>query len=60
MRLEDLQLAYDFVLYIVVGITVGYILYQRYDNGIFVVVGFLLGVFLAFLNLFRLIRRKYI
>ncbi|AXI25527.1 hypothetical protein CFE53_05030 [Methanofervidicoccus sp. A16] len=60
MRLEDLQLAYDFVLYIVVGITVGYILYQRYDNGIFVVVGFLLGVFLAFLNVFRLIRRKYI
>ncbi|MBW9219881.1 AtpZ/AtpI family protein [Methanothermococcus sp. SCGC AD-155-N22] len=60
MRLEDLQLAYDFVLYIIVGITVGYILYQRYDNGIFVVVGFLLGVFLAFLNLFRLIRRKYI
>ena len=60
MRLEDFQLAYDFVLYIIVGITVGYILYQRYDNGIFVVVGFLLGVFLAFLNLFRLIRRKYI
>ena len=59
MRLEDLQLAYDFVLYIVVGITVGYILYQRYDNGIFVVIGFLLGVFLAFLNLFRLIRKKF-
>ncbi|HIQ39153.1 MAG TPA: AtpZ/AtpI family protein [Methanothermococcus okinawensis] len=58
MRFEYFQLAYEFVLYIVVGISVGYILYQRYNNGVFVVVGFLLGVLLAFLSVFRLIRRK--
>jgi len=58
MGLEDLQLAYEFVLYIVIGISIGYILYQRYDNGIFVVIGFLLGVLLAFLSVFKLIRRK--
>ena len=58
--LQSLQLAYEFVIFIVVGISVGYVLYQRYDNSLFVVVGFLLGVFLAFLNVFKLIRRKII
>ncbi|HID47092.1 MAG TPA: hypothetical protein EYH15_00875 [Methanothermococcus okinawensis] len=58
MRFEEFHLAYDFFLYIVLGIVVGYLLYQRYNRGIFVVVGFLLGVLLAFLNLFRLIRKK--
>jgi len=56
MRLETFQLAYEFVLYIVIGIFIGYILYQRYNNGVFVVVGFLLGVFLAFLSIYKLIR----
>jgi len=58
MRFEYFQLAYEFVLYIVIGISVGYILYQRYNNGIFVVVGFLLGVLWAFLSILRFIRKK--
>jgi len=60
MKLEDFQIAYEFVLYIGVGIFLGYILYQRYNQGIFVVLGFLLGVILAFLSIFRMIRRKSI
>lgn len=60
MKLEGFQIAYEFVLYIVVGILLGYILYQRYNQGIFVVLGFLLGVVLAFLSVFRMIRRKSI
>jgi len=60
MKLEGFQIAYEFVLYIVVGILLGYILYQRYNQGIFVVLGFLLGVILAFLSVFRMIRRKSI
>jgi len=60
MKLEGFQIAYEFVLYIGVGIFLGYILYQRYNQGIFVVLGFLLGVILAFLSIFRMIRRKSI
>ncbi|WP_292461215.1 AtpZ/AtpI family protein [Methanothermococcus sp.] len=56
--INSIQLAYEFVLYIIMGIIIGYFLSNYYDNNIFIVIGFLLGVLMAFLRVVKLIRNK--
>ncbi|HIP17663.1 MAG TPA: hypothetical protein EYG76_05150 [Methanothermococcus okinawensis] len=52
------QLAYEFLLYIIIGMLIGYFISQQYNNNIFIVIGLLLGIFMAFLNIYRLIRNR--
>ena len=55
---SSFQLAYEFLLYIVIGISIGYFISKQYDNNIFIVIGLLLGIFMAFLNIYRLIKNR--
>ncbi|AEH06788.1 AtpZ/AtpI family protein [Methanothermococcus okinawensis] len=55
---NSIQLAYEFVLYIIMGFIIGYFLSNYYNNNIFIVIGFLFGVLMAFLRVIKLIKDR--
>ena len=55
--MDSIQLAYEFVLSIIMGMVIGYILSNYYDNKILIIVGFIIGVLMAFLRFAKMITR---
>ncbi len=50
-----ISFAFEFVMTIVVWIIIGYTLSNYYHNNIFIVVGFFIGIVMAFLKIVKLI-----
>ena len=55
-----IKIAYEFVLSIIIWFIIGYLFAYYYDNKIFIVVGFFIGLFMGFLKFVKLIKNKKI
>ena len=52
------EIAYEFVLSIVIWFIIGYLFAQYYDDNIFIVIGVLVGIFMGFLGFVRMIKNR--
>ncbi|ABR56799.1 AtpZ/AtpI family protein [Methanococcus aeolicus] len=55
-----IKIAYEFVLSIIIWFIIGYLFAHYYDNKIFIVIGFFIGLFMGFLKFVKLIKNKKI
>ena len=53
-----IEIAYEFVLSIVIWFIIGYLFAQYYDDNIFIVIGVLVGIFMGFLGFVRMIKNR--
>jgi len=53
-----IKIAYEFVLSIIIWFIIGYLFSYYYDNNIYIVIGFFIGLFMGFLKFVKMIKNK--